>query len=334
MNKLLKYKSAYGGKSEYKRKYSSLSSRDSGLNVSINLEFSVHFKQMIIQHVTYFLTFLGLSSLILVSVARGLNLQLKKFVVLVGAISIWLFLQWVSVLVNEETGIFLIEASVGFSSFVVIAFLEFIYEYSARVLKKSSLIVLTAISFCFLILSLLGRTVTEISVSEGAPSITDVTFLYWIQIGFVLAMALFAANTLRSRILHKRQPADSLLLVALIQALAFSVLTSTIFAASRDAQLLIPVSLLAMCVIIYYAIAKHKLFDVRLIVARTLGYLLSAASVVAVYAIVVVLVAELVFNDSVASSQILFFSLFSVITAFAFTPLKRFFDITDRKSVV
>lgn len=286
---------------------------------------------MIIQHVTYFLTFLGLSSLILVSVARGLNLQLKKFVVLVGAISIWLFLQWVSVLVNEETGIFLIEASVGFSSFVVIAFLEFIYEYSARVLKKSSLIVLTAISFCFLILSLLGRTVTEISVSEGAPSITDVTFLYWIQIGFVLAMALFAANTLRSRILHKRQPADSLLLVALIQALAFSVLTSTIFAASRDAQLLIPVSLLAMCVIIYYAIAKHKLFDVRLIVARTLGYLLSAASVVAVYAIVVVLVAELVFNDSVASSQILFFSLFSVITAFAFTPLKRFFDITTNR---
>lgn len=262
----------------------------------------------------------------MVSAARGLNSQIRKFVVLVATIVVWLFFQWLSGLVSHDIGVTLIELSVGVSSFIVISFLVFVYDYTRNQLSRNMVVLLSLVASMFLLLSVSGLTITEVNFEDGAPSIANVSGIYWLQIAFIISMALVAAQKLQARISHSRVRADLLLLIALVQALFFSLLASTVFASSQQAQLFIPVSLLLMCGIIYYAIAKHRLFDVRLIVARTLGYVLSTVSAVGLYAGSAVLVAGLFFANSVELTQILFFAVFSVITALAFQPFKRFFD--------
>lgn len=286
---------------------------------------------MLIQDVTYFLTFVGLGSLALIAAAQGLGSQIKRFILLVSAISVWLMLQWLSGFVNQEAGTVLIEASVGFSTFVVLSFLIFIYDYSENHLTKHWLIGLFCLSGIFLAASLAGLTVTEVSFENKTPSITNVSFVYWAQITFIVLVAFEAARKLQARILHQRVKADILLLVALIQALLVSLLVSTVFAPSQEAQLLIPISLLAMCIIIYYAIAKHRLFNIRFFVARLLGYILSALSVVVLYAVLATGTAALFLSGSVDKGQLAVFAVFSIVTAFAFQPSRNFFNrATDR----
>ena len=77
-----------------------------------------------------------------------------------------------------------------------------------------------------------------------------------------------------------------------------------------------------------YAILKHKLFDLRLAVARAMAYLLTFGLVILVYSGLAFLVGEVlsVSSSSLSTSQRLFYVSLAVLTALAFQPLKKFFD--------
>lgn len=81
------------------------------------------------------------------------------------------------------------------------------------------------------------------------------------------------------------------------------------------------------------AIVKHRLFDIRLIVARTLGYILSIVALAVVYGFVAFsIIGNLVFDGSTSVVvQQTTYTILAVILAFTFQPLKRFFDkLTNR----
>jgi len=80
-----------------------------------------------------------------------------------------------------------------------------------------------------------------------------------------------------------------------------------------------------------YTIVKHKLFDIRLVVARGLAYGLSIVFVVLIYSLLAFTVASKVFNVNISLKQELFFALFSAISALAFQPIKKFFDRVTNK---
>jgi len=83
-----------------------------------------------------------------------------------------------------------------------------------------------------------------------------------------------------------------------------------------------------------YAIVRHKLFDIRLIVARSVTYLLSIVSIGVVYGLVAFwLVDEFIFRASTQGStaQNTVNTLLAVILAFTFQPIRRFYEkVTDR----
>ncbi len=82
-----------------------------------------------------------------------------------------------------------------------------------------------------------------------------------------------------------------------------------------------------------YAIARHKLFDIRAVVARALTYLLVIATISIVYGLTAfVLVGGAVFKASQLSfAQQTFYALLAVLLAFTFQPIRRFFQkITDK----
>lgn len=82
-----------------------------------------------------------------------------------------------------------------------------------------------------------------------------------------------------------------------------------------------------------YAILKHKLFDLRIAIARTIAYLLTFSLVIILYSGLAYLIGQIFsFNsNALSSSQRYFYIGLAVLTAVAFQPLKRFFDKTTNK---
>jgi len=80
-----------------------------------------------------------------------------------------------------------------------------------------------------------------------------------------------------------------------------------------------------------YAIVRHHLFDVRLAIVRSVTYSLVLVTLAGAYTVIAFLLSA-IFNRNMSSpEQILSGVVISLILAFAFQPLKRFFDrITNR----
>lgn len=81
-----------------------------------------------------------------------------------------------------------------------------------------------------------------------------------------------------------------------------------------------------------YAIARHKLFNVRLVVARSIMYSLTLASVTGLYALALFGVTQYLFITTPNSrTENIVSTVLAVILAFTFQPLRQFFEkITDR----
>lgn len=82
----------------------------------------------------------------------------------------------------------------------------------------------------------------------------------------------------------------------------------------------------------FYAIVRHRLFDIRLVVARSVTYVLLLATLATIYASVMFGVSALFFaGDTSATSVRVIYTALAIILAFTFQPLRRFFErATDR----
>jgi signal transduction histidine kinase len=79
--------------------------------------------------------------------------------------------------------------------------------------------------------------------------------------------------------------------------------------------------------LVFVAIVKHKLFDIRLLVARSVAYLLMVASLYAVFGLILLVLSSLFFKDQAVPTGIkVIYLTASVLLAFVFQPLKRIFD--------
>lgn len=80
-----------------------------------------------------------------------------------------------------------------------------------------------------------------------------------------------------------------------------------------------------------YGIIKHRLFDIRPVIARTLGYLFSLIVLSSIYGFVVFGVLTLVFNFNISVQVQIVISAMTGVAALIFSQLKHFFDrLTNR----
>ncbi len=82
-----------------------------------------------------------------------------------------------------------------------------------------------------------------------------------------------------------------------------------------------------------YSLVKQKLFNIRFVVARTVGYVLSVSALAIVYGLVAFTVIDtFLFSESTNKLvQQSVYTLLAVVLAFTFQPLKRFFDKWSNK---
>ena len=88
-----------------------------------------------------------------------------------------------------------------------------------------------------------------------------------------------------------------------------------------------PLSVVAMSVFTTIAIIRHKLLDIRLVVARSLGYVLVLGTLAAAFAVVLVTLTSLFFPDSDISNAFkTAYVTVALLLVFLYQPLKRVFD--------
>lgn len=83
-----------------------------------------------------------------------------------------------------------------------------------------------------------------------------------------------------------------------------------------------------LVVSVAYSIIKHRMFDVRLVVARSLGYLFSFLSVAIFFGVIAFSLLSVVFfkDTTIDFRQEIILTLLAVGIAFTYQPLKKFFD--------
>lgn len=93
-----------------------------------------------------------------------------------------------------------------------------------------------------------------------------------------------------------------------------------------------PVYTLLFASIIAYAIVAKKLFDIRLIVARSVAYLLALAAIGFIYGATIYLLTMIFDNQAVYQDyQRAFFILLALVTAMIYPSIKQFFDRITNK---
>jgi signal transduction histidine kinase len=80
------------------------------------------------------------------------------------------------------------------------------------------------------------------------------------------------------------------------------------------------------------AIIRHRLFNIRLVLARSVGYILSVGSLAMLYGLLAFVFITSLFRDQTTNlQQQLAYALLAAVLAFTFPPLKRFFERMTNK---
>lgn len=188
--------------------------------------------------------------------------------------------------------------------------------------------------FALLLLSILPGTIKSVEVSSGSIVLNPGP-LYTIQ--SLIAAALITLSigifVAKFRKFSAQKKASSYFLISgfFIAALG-SMLSGLVFADTAAAQFMAPLSLFLMTGLISYAISKHSLFDLRLVVVRSVGYILSLGTIAILTAIVLFRFSGLLVRWNVsASAQQWFYVFFTLVLATLYGPLKRLFDNITKK---
>ncbi len=286
---------------------------------------------LILYTISYLIASIGIFIIAALVFLRGRTRTYRLFAWFSILLGIWLLLQFLAQLLGNmapEMALLLLELAIGSSAFFTVAFYAFTQLYRGRKIRVW-LHLIAPLLFAVLVLAAPAMVITNVVINEQGISL-DPTLAYYGQLVFVAVYGLLAIKNLfvaaRSTN-HDMRYRSRLLIFAVFQALVIIIFATLLLADQPLSQLALPIACLAMMALFAYAIIKHRLFDIRLIVVRALGYVLSVITLATLYSIVAfgIVVRVFAFSSIAIIEQAVFIGL-AVLFALTFAPLKRFFD--------
>jgi signal transduction histidine kinase len=286
-----------------------------------------------------FLTlFAGIFCLFLVFVVliSGSNTQREKkpFIVFASSVGMWgIFVSLFTLTDNLLFG--QIFVNIYYISALLIAYAFLVFSLSYTRIKISQFItrfaLLPLVVFSIVIL-LPGVFISKVTLENNTVEL--VTHYYAVYSALFIA---YVAIGLSAMVRHVYKNRGGLHLRALTVSLIICLLGGAYFNlilpwfGNYNFIVLGPLFSFLMVFAVFYSIARHGLFDIRLAVVRTATYVLSLATLAAMY----VLVAYIIFNQLLGQTSTISQTFINVgLTlglAFIFQPVKRFFDhLTNR----
>ncbi len=282
---------------------------------------------------------LAIASLVLVKNPRS---AINRYLSLsIAGISLWTITSLIS---DQSTAEVLLWNRLVFVGpiLIVFSFWFLVQRLVSRPIKLSyqrffSLLSVVILAFAFTPLIVAGVRPREQAGNLLGYDITHGSlyglFLTYFVVGMIAAIIQLYSHYRRSRGLERVQSRYILLgtSLATIWGLVTNVFLSLIFGSSVYSQYGAFAGVL-FSVFLAYAIIRHRFLDIRLVVARSIAYLLLLITLAGLYAVTIFSVSQVFFGKNITSiGQGSTYTLLAVVLAFTFQPLRRFFEkITNR----
>lgn len=166
----------------------------------------------------------------------------------------------------------------------------------------------------------------EVILNSNGYLLYIIYFITYVGLGFlILALSLRKAKGMYR--VHLKN-----IIIGLIIAFGLGATFNLFYPAVGNYQYIWvgPLFTLVYIAVVAYTIVRHRLFDVRLIVARSLGYGFSLITLSALFGFMTLIVLRLFAFSGQANSltfkQQLIYTMLAALSALTFYPLKRFFD--------
>jgi len=280
----------------------------------------------------------GIFCLILgfVVMVSGANTRNSKwpFVLFATSVAVWaIFISLFSVTTNSSFGQIFVGIYYVAALLIAYAFLIFSLSYSGLKLSRS-VVGLALVPWLVMagFIAMPGVFISSVEIANGSVQIVDSYYVIYSLI-FVLYVAIGLGHMALRAFSGKKGIHLRALTISLFICLVGGAYFNLFLPWFGDYSLIAlgPLFSFLMVFSVFYSIAKHGLFDIRLAIVRTVTYILSLATLAAIY----VLIAYVVFNQILGQTSTISQTLINVgltlTLAFIFQPVKRFFDhLTNR----
>lgn len=282
----------------------------------------------------------GILSLLLglLVVANGTSKKGMKlpFALFAGSVGLWAIgISLFSFTNSEALAQVFVSAYYVSALFIAYGFLLFSLYYLTP--KVSPFVVVLALVPLIVMAGLIVTPfgiIESILISEGGNSVTLVKPIYVVYALMFVSYTIIGLGYLWLRAARdKGQDAPKILALALTVCMAGGAYFNLILPWLGNYSLIAlgPLFSFIMVVAVFYVIARHGLFDIRAAVLRTVTYVLSLATLAAVYLVIAFIVFDQLLGQTSNFHQTILNVALTLLLAFLFQPVKRFFDkLTNR----
>lgn len=282
----------------------------------------------------YIFTFVAILVIGLIVIANNRNnIQNRVFVLFLATTNMWV-LSLIFADNSSSTQVALLASQAAYICAVLMAYallyFSFVFPNTNRLPSKINLILLLILPIILILPVGSGLIIQSVKIENYGANVTPGPF-YTVFLIYVLIYAGWAVfNILRSlKTSHGSEKTQ-------VQFMVLGITISTILVIVTNIILVVfgisslgflgPPSILIFIGATAYAIVRHRLFDIRSVVARSLTYLLSIGLIVIIYSLVAFNLSNLIIKDWPAGAKETFYSILAVILALTFAPIKKFFE--------
>ncbi|MBP7820822.1 hypothetical protein KA043_01815 [Candidatus Saccharibacteria bacterium] len=264
--------------------------------------------------------------------SRGQN-YIKFFMAFVVSVCLWLISSYMlEATTNINTSNALNSFAYGVSFLVFYFAMLFTLNFTdSNVLsssKKVLIVILGLFGFIFSISSLVaGQVVQTDSGKQYEPGSFISIYILILLINLAICIFNLVKNSKKQDKVKKRQA--QLLIFGFSLGAFIGLLTNIIipmFLDSWGSSDWAPFATVIMVAFTSIAIIKYGLFDVRLVVARLFGYMLTLGTIIAFFIAFTIFLSNSVLSVEISFFSELLFALITVFIAISFSKIKKFFD--------
>ena len=290
---------------------------------------------MEVNFISYIPAIIGIVSISIFVALNARNITNKVYAILNVFVALWLlFLFLADITHNTTSALWLLRLALFFGQLMFLLFYYFVlvFPYQTKVnIKRQIIYSLPMIIISVLLLTPIGLSSVKIASYGAEPQ--NVGFLYTFSdvvgiLYMLLGIGILIKKYKRADLRQKKQ--IKFVLIGITIALVVNIFTGDVLTLLKVNTQYVDFggfSLLVFSLFVAYAMIKHGFLDIRLIVARTMGYVLTLAALAAIYSVVLFgILSHLVNLRRVSTGQELLYVVMAVFLAFTFQPIKQFFD--------
>lgn len=256
------------------------------------------------------------------------------FVLFAGSVGVWaVFISLFTIVTNAIAGEIFVGIYYVAALLIAYAFLVFSLSYSGVKLSHTTSILALlpwAILSGFIVVP--GVFISSVEVANDTVQLVSSYYVIYSAI-FVLYVAIGLGYMAIKAFQNRRGTHLRALTVSLFICILGGAYFNLLLPWFGNYSLIIlgPLFSFLMVFSVFYTIAKHGLFDIRLAVVRTVTYILALATLAAVYVVIAYVIFNQILGQTSTISQTLINVGLTLTLAFLFQPVKGFFDhLTNR----